>query len=285
MALSPTAAPAATLPPMQPMTPPATQPVSTNVFTVQATSANTSSNFTVINATLTNNKPNTGVFITQNVTPAGKGQVFNAHPDGIWFSNQNWAVFNEDDMQMTQQSAFNVWIPKNTQTTFIQQATTANISGGGTAINNSLVNNKTNAILLVTQNWNPGGNGGVFNPHPVGVAYDNGSWVIFNEDGAAMSPQASFNVHVLSTGTATFVQTATSANMQNGVTVIDNALINNNPNAIIFITQLWNPGGGAGVYNNHPVGVAFNGTHWEIVNEDQTPIPQGVSFNVDVVQH
>ena len=146
------------------------------------------------------------------------------------------------------------------------------------------MNNNQNATLLVTQNWNPGGNGGVFNAHPIGVAFNNGSWTIFNEDGAAMTPQATFNVYVLSASNSTFVQTASATNMQNGTTAIDNALINGDQNAIILVTQNWNPGSGSGVYNNHPVGVAFDGTHWNIVNEDQTPIPQGASFNVIIVQ-
>lgn len=286
MALSPTPVATATMPPMQPMTPPPTKPITTNVFIQQATSANTNGNFTVINATLTNKEPNAGIFITQNVTPGGNGRVFNAHEEGVWFNNQNWAVFNEDDMPLSAQSAFNVWIPKNAQFSFVQQATPANISGSGTAINNPMVNNNPNVVLLVTQNWDPNGSGGVFDPHPIGVTYDSGSWAIFNEDGAAMPPQAAFNVRVLSASTSIFVQTATSTNMQDGGTIIDNSLIDKNPNAIILITQVWNPGGATtGVYNNHPVGLAFDGTHWTIVNEDQTPIPQGVSFNVVIVQH
>ncbi len=285
MALTVTPLPTATQPAMQGMTPPPSKPTNSNVFIQQANTNNTSNNFTVINATLTNMNPNAGVFITQNVTPGGNGQQFNPHETGVWFENTSWAIFNEDDMQLAQQSAFNVWIPKNANATFIQQATTANISGSGTAINNPQVNSNPNAVLLVTQNWNPNGNGGVFDPHPVGVAYDNGSWVVFNEDGAAMPPQASFNVHVLMTSASTFVQTTNDTNMKNGGTVIDNSLINQNPHAIILVTQLWNPAGGNGVYNSHPVGVAFNGTNWEIVNEDQTPIPQGASFNVVIVQH
>ncbi len=284
MALTVTPQPTATGPAMQGMTPPPSKPFTSNVFIQQANPSNTSNNFTVINATLTNKNPNAGVFVTQNITPNGNGQQFNPHESGVWFENSNWAIFNEDDMQLAQQSAFNVWIPRNANATFIQQATTANISGSGTAINDPQVNNNPNVILLVTQVWNPGGNGGVFDPHPVGVTYDNGVWVIFNEDGAAMPPQASFNVHVLTASNTNFVQTASDANMQNGATVIDNAAINHDPHAIILVTQLWNPGGGNGVYNSHPVGVAFDGTHWEIVNEDQTPIPQGASFNVVIVK-
>jgi len=285
MALSPTAMPTPTLAPMQAMKPPAAKPISTNAFIQQATTDNMGNNFTVINATLTNQNPNAGVFITQNITPNGNGQQFNAHPVGVWFENSSWAIFNEDDMPLEQQSAFNVWIPKNANESFVQQATTANISGSGTAINNPLVNNNPSVVLLVTQNWNPGGNGGVFDPHPIGVTYDNGSWVVFNEDGAVMPPQASFNIHVLSASNSTFVQTASDANMQNGATVIDNGQIDHDPHAIILVTQVWNPNGNSnGVYNSHPVGVAFDGKHWEIINEDQTPIPQGASFNVVIVK-
>lgn len=286
MALKPTATTTTTnTQPMQGMAPPATTQNTTNAFIQQATTTNSNKNFTAINATLTNNKPNAAVFVTQNVTPNGNGQVFNAHAEGVWFDQTNWAVFNEDNIQMTQQAAFNVWIPKKTQTNFIQQATTANIAGGSTVIDNPLVNNKPNAVLFVTQNWNPGGNGGVFNPHPIGVAFNNGSWAIFNEDGAAMTPQASFNVHVLTTGNTTFEQTASNTNMTNGATIIDNAIINNDAKAIIIVTQIWNANGATnGVYNPHPIAVEFNGTNWEIVNEDQTPIPQGASFNVTIIQ-
>ncbi len=287
MAVTPPAAPTVALPTMQAGTTTGTTTASTtHAFVTQATTVNSNKNFTVINNTLINNNANAGVFITQNATPQGSnGQVLNPHPVGIWFNNSNWAIFNEDAMTMTQQASFNVWIPTVLQHSFIQQATTANISGSGTAINNPLVNNQGNLILVVTQIWNPGGQGGVFNPHPIGVAFNNGQWVIFNEDGTAMPPQASFNVHLLNPSNSNFVQTAATANMTNGATVIDNPLINNDPKAIIIVTQFWNPGGSAtGVYNNHPVGVAFNGQNWEIVNEDQTPIPQGASFNVVVVQ-
>jgi serine/threonine protein kinase len=288
MNLSPTAAPTTkALPTMQAMTMTTTTPPgATNIFVQQATSANSSNNFTVLNNKFTNNVPGAGIFVTQNATaPGGNGQVLNGHPEGVWFENGSWAIFNEDTMNMTQQSAFNVWIPRNANLSFIQQATTANISGSGTAINNPLVNNNPNVVLFVTQVWNPGGNGGVFNPHPIGVSYNNGTWAIFNEDGAAMTPQASFNVHVLQTGNTTFVQTASGQNMSNGAVVINNQAINNDPKAIILVTQLWNVGGGTtGVYNSHPIGVAFNGTNWEILNEDQTPIAQGASFNVDILQ-
>ena len=285
MALSPTVVPTVALPPMQPAAAPAAQPATTNIFVQQATTSNTTRNFTVINNTLTNGKPNVGLFVTQNATPNGQQQVLNNHPEGVWFDNSNWGVFNEDDMPMTPQAAFNVWIPKNANASFVQQATTANIVSSSTTIDNPLVNNNPNLILLVTQSWNPGGQGGVFNTHPVGVAFNNGHWSVFNEDGAAMTPQTSFNIHVLTTSSTNFTQQAADNNMSNGALVLKNPLLDNDPKAILLITQLWNPQGGTGVYNNHPVAVAFNGTNWEVVNADQTPIAQGVAFNVVILQH
>jgi hypothetical protein len=37
-------------------------------------------------------------------------------------------------------------------------------------------------MLLITANWNPGGSGGVYNDHPVGVYYTGSQWAIFNQD-------------------------------------------------------------------------------------------------------
>ena len=52
--------------------------------------------------------------------------------------------------------------------------------------------------MSVTQNWNPGGGGGVYNDHPVGALYDEGSgrWAVRNLDGAPMPAGDAFNVAV-----------------------------------------------------------------------------------------
>jgi hypothetical protein len=51
----------------------------------------------------------------------------------------------------------------------------------------------------VTQNWNPGGVGGVYNTHHVGVFYNTGlaKWAIFNEDATAMVLNSAYNVLVI----------------------------------------------------------------------------------------
>ena len=82
---------------------------------------------------------------------------------------------------------------------FIHRATPENISGHNTYLDNSLTNNNPNAILYVTQNWNPGGSGDTYNDHPIGVWYNvsRQRWTIFNQDREAMPDGAAFNVAVL----------------------------------------------------------------------------------------
>jgi hypothetical protein len=83
---------------------------------------------------------------------------------------------------------------------FVHHATPENISENWTYLDHPLINDKPNAILYVTQNWNPGGGrSGTYNDHPIGVWYhdDRGRWAIFNQDEAAMAVGAHFNVAVL----------------------------------------------------------------------------------------
>ncbi len=84
---------------------------------------------------------------------------------------------------------------------FVHIATNHNTKSNYTIIDNSLTNNNPDAILMVTQNWNPpAGKGGIYNSQPIGVWYtDEGRWSIFNQDKHVGMPiGAAFNVQVLS---------------------------------------------------------------------------------------
>jgi hypothetical protein len=54
--------------------------------------------------------------------------------------------------------------------------------------------------------------------------------------------------------------------------------------AILSVTHNWNPGGGAGSYDDHPVGVRYDARpqEWAIYNTDDSAKPDGASFNVAV---
>ena len=94
-------------------------------------------------------------------------------------------------------SAFEVVVPPADEG-FVHRADLLNIVGNATYLDDPLLNGKPDAEVSVTQNWNPGGGGGVYNDHPVGVLYDEdvGEWSVYNEDGARMPQGAAFNVAV-----------------------------------------------------------------------------------------
>ncbi|MBK8049860.1 MAG: hypothetical protein IPK16_23790 [Anaerolineales bacterium] len=80
---------------------------------------------------------------------------------------------------------------------FIHQSTAGNTSANHTIIDHPMTNGDPNAILLVTQNYSPGGVPSVYNPHATGVWYDGAKWVIVNLYYETMPVGAAFNVMVV----------------------------------------------------------------------------------------
>jgi hypothetical protein len=252
-----------------------------------ATAANTSGDFTDIENPLSNNDPNAIIFETPNFNPGGGAGTYNNHNEGVFYDvgTNRWSVFNQDLAAMPLGASFNVFIPATTASIFIQTSAAGNISGDATIIDNPLTNGNPNALLTITQNWNPGGSGGVYHNHAVGVYYTGSKWAIFNEDIAAMTANAAFNVLVASTNAHTFVQTATAGNIVSNWTVISNPLLDGRPDAVITATQNWNPGGGAGIYNNHPIGVWYDGSHWAVFNQDLAAMTTNAHFNISILRY
>jgi len=186
---------------------------------------------------------------------------------------------------MTPQACFNVKVLGESSSAFVQVATPQNSVDNYTIIDNPLTNGNPNAILMVTQNWNPGGRNGTYNNHPVGVWYTPaGRWSIFNEDQAPIAPKASFNVQVLNPSPSAFVYRAISSNVTNNYTVFKNGATDGNPNAIVLVTQNWNPLGKGGIYNRHEVGVWYTPDgSWSIFNVDRAAMTLQAAFNVEIV--
>jgi hypothetical protein len=190
---------------------------------------------------------------------------------------------------MTEGAAFNVLIPTVDTRVFVHAATIENIISNYTLIDHPLTNQNPDAIVFVTQNWNPGDLGGTVNDHAIGVFYAGGpqKWGVFNQDLLAMPEGADFNVFVASEDLHTFVHTATVTNTSGSSTYIDHPLVDGNPCAMLLVTQNWNPGGGAGAYNDSPVGVWYDGSaeKWAIFNQQAGTSPEGAAFNVMVLVH
>jgi hypothetical protein len=81
-----------------------------------------------------------------------------------------------------------------------------------------------------------------------------------------------------------FVHRATGDTISANSTFIDNPLTNGNPDAVLIVTQNWNPGGGGGTYNDHEIGVWYESEReqWAIFNQDRDPMTEGAAFNVAV---
>ncbi|BCX05518.1 MAG: hypothetical protein KatS3mg053_3456 [Candidatus Roseilinea sp.] len=263
-------------------------------FVHVATSANIAGQSTHIDHPLLNGNPNAIFLVTQNWNPGGVGGTYNNNPIGVWYDilQSKWAIFNQSLTNMPSGAAFSVFVPATGSPAFVHTATAGNISGNWTAIDHPSLNNNPNALVLVTQNYNPGGGGGTYNNHPVGVFYSitQQKWAIFNPDLAPMPVGADFNVMVLNNlaslpwSKAAFVHTATSANINSNWIALDHPLTNGMPPALVFATDNWNPGGGGtGVHNNHNIGVWYTGTRWAIFNQDLAPMPTNASFNVLVI--
>jgi hypothetical protein len=78
-----------------------------------------------------------------------------------------------------------------------------------------------------------------------------------------------------------FLHVASGSTITGNYTDLSNPVLNNNPNAVVFVTPNWSPSGAAGgVYDNHPIGVYYYGDRWAIFNQDGSAMPDGAAFNV-----
>lgn len=135
---------------------------------------------------------------------------------------------------------------------------------------------------------NPLGATTSYHNHTLGVYYDSAAahWSVFNEDSVTMTANVAFNVFRPAQNSVFFTHTATAANTLFDLTLINNAYLNNNPNALVFAIPAYNPGGGTGSYYNHHVGTYYDVSNakWGIYNEDLTAVTADSKFFVYVSQ-
>ena len=248
-----------------------------------ADSTNINENYTLIDNPNLNGNPDAIFLVTANWNPGGTGGVYNTSAIGVWYdvNTAKWGIFNQDLSPMPEGAAFNVFIPSGGDY-FVHTVDTSNITDYFTYLNNSHLNGNPDAILFVTQNWNPGGNRGVYNNSTIGVGYDNDLWVIFNQNFQTMSLGAAFNVFIPS-GSDYFIHTADSSNIAYNYTYLDDPNLNGKPDAIFLVTTNFNPGGSTeGVFDSSAIGVWYDTRRakWAIFNQDRSPMPDGAAFNI-----
>jgi sortase A len=170
-------------------------------------------------------------------------------------------------------------------TAFVHRSDEKNSRGDYTYLSDPSIDGDPNAVVLVTPTPDQEGTGDGIYDHNVGVWYEPQAqrWAIFNQDRAAVPAGTTFQV-VVPGGPAQIVHRADPGNIDENSTYLDDRLVNGKPGSILSVTQNWNPGGGSGTYNDHPVNVRYDTgrQQWAIYNTDGSKMPDGAAFNVAV---
>jgi hypothetical protein len=262
-------------------------------FTWEATPGNIVTDSTYINNSATNGKPHALLFVTAAYLASGGG-VYDNSPIGVWYTSSDggeWAIFNENRAAMAPGMLFNVLIvPAPSATAFVFTSSPSNILGSTAFINSAKTNGKKTIKLQVTQLWDPGGVGGVYNDNNIGVYYDpvSGSaftnkWGVFNQPDAGIASGVSFNVLVGSFSHGKLaLQKASASTREEDFTVINNGSLNGVGSVYLFSTPVYNPNGKGGVYDNDATGVWYDESlsRWTVFQEAVTPVPLNAAFNL-----
>jgi hypothetical protein len=165
-------------------------------FTHRATEENSRGDYTYIDDPSINGDPNAIVLVSHK---KDLGSASYEHHIGVWYATaaDKWAIFNQDRTEVPVGATFRVEVPQASPS-FVHHADLLNTAGNYTYLDDPLTNGEPDAVLTVTQNWNPGGGGGVYNNHPIGTVYDAKleKWAIYNRDGTSMPKGAAFNIAV-----------------------------------------------------------------------------------------
>ena len=176
-------------------------------------------------------------------------------------------------------------VPAANSAAFVHRATDANSRGDYTYLDHPRVNGDPGAVVLAVAAPDRGSAKDGHYKHNIGVWYEpqKRRWAIFNQDRAAVPAGSTFKV-VVPHESEGFVHESTESSISGDSTYLDDPLVNGKPDAEVSVTQNWNPGGGYGVYNDHPVGVRYDADResWAVYNSDLAPMKQGIAFNVTV---
>lgn len=169
-------------------------------FVHRASDTNSRGDYTYLSNPIIDGDPNAVVLAAPSTDHANAEDSAYDHNIGVWYEfidQKKWAIFNQDRAAVPAGAAFEVALPQASEG-FVHHAELTNIVGDTTILDNPLTNDKPDAVVSVTQNWNPGGGRGVYNDHHVNVRYDEnmGKWMVYNKDGAQLADGAAFNVAV-----------------------------------------------------------------------------------------
>ncbi len=234
------------------------------VFKHTVTTSNTKKHISSINHKSTNGGKNKILIVTHDY---GKTGPYVTKATGVWYNGSKWTIFNQDRTPLKVKTRFNVLVIDKSSNAFVVK------SGNGRTIkiNHRLLNNKPNAVFLITQNW---GTSGPYNQNHTGVMYSNGFWHIFNTNGRPFKAGTKFNVLIHK---KVFKHKVTSENKKKHITYVSSSKTNNQTKAIVFTT--FNSQNSRKNYNNS-IGVWYSSNKWTIYNENKKPLKGNEAFNL-----
>lgn len=261
--------------------------------------------FTVLRHPDLDRKPGAMLFVNSNFGIGATG-ADNPNHFGVRYDGQQWTIRHCNPAAlMSTGYVFNVLVaPENCPNAFIHRAEAGNSSINRTYINNALCNGRENVHLLVTQRSE------IVNDRAIVAAWDaanGGRWFICNQitpdvddlddaDRHGIPPGAEFNVLVIDSdhfgNIRTFSHVAAAdtiipAGM--GISFIDHALLNGNPDAIFLAMPVWR-----GVsYNNSATALWYDDPedawdykegYWSVYNSiPGIPMTVDMAFNIFIL--
>ena len=142
------------------------------------------------------------------------------------------------------------------------------------------MNGLAGAAPQITPNWNPDGELGIYNNHPLSMFYvpELSRWGVRQEDLMAFTPGARFNVFAPGAGVGRYFHDNTPTNTGGSITELDNPDLNNREDAIVLVVR--NPGDGTVHDLVSPIAVNFFSGVWSVVRLDGNPMPASGRFHV-----
>ncbi len=129
---------------------------------------------------------------------------------GVWYDagQAKWAIFHQDRTPMAAGNIFNVYPAAS----YVHVATAKNIDNYITIIDHPQLNDHADAKFSVTANWNPNGQGGIYDDHAFSISYKGARWMIAHNDRTPMPQGAAFNILIESSPGAANQQPAVNPN-------------------------------------------------------------------------
>jgi hypothetical protein len=186
------------------------------------------------------------VFATPNFGLAG---VENNRPHGVWWIGAStlMSIFNQDETPMPVGAGYNVLVPAPVTPLGTGPARDANVfvvrAAGSTSsvqLDDSSTNDRRDAVIVLTQNWNPQdppASAGVYNNHtPTLRIFADLRWRIANASDALLPAGAAFNVHAQPPSPSAFV---VDVGGRSGTVPFTHPLLDDAPCAVIQATPVF----------------------------------------------